>query len=302
MPLLLAMDVLQYGSRPIITCRFPMGGRTVAVEFSRSRSADGREPGFAVTIRDVTEECEFSSHVMATEKMTALGELAAAMAHEINSPLGGVMESVRIIRKNAGNWDKIERFLPLVQQGLEQIAATVKQMLRLASPQEAPRSPLVLEEVIAQCVDFLQYRRGDTRAELVMDLGTRRTVVTASGHMLSQVLLNLINNAFDAVAGRPGGTVTVRSALLPGSAEVAVEVADNGPGVPPHLRARIFEPFFTTKPSGKGTGLGLSISARIAARHGGRIIVSDNEGGGAVFSLVLPLIGQEGKGNDVSAK
>jgi signal transduction histidine kinase len=120
--------------------------------------------------------------------------------------------------------------------------------------------------------------------------------------MLSQVLLNLINNAFDAVAGRPGGTVTVRSALLPGSAEVAVEVADNGPGVPPHLRARIFEPFFTTKPSGKGTGLGLSISARIAARHGGRIIVSDNEGGGAVFSLVLPLIGQEGKGNDVSAK
>jgi two-component system NtrC family sensor kinase len=292
MPLLLAMDVLRHGARPVLTGRFPLNGLNVCVEFSRSESADGRYRGLAALIRDTTEDDQFCSQMLRVEKMAVLGELAAAMAHEINSPLGGVMESLRIIQKNAGNWEKVERFLPLVHRGLEQIETTVKEMLKFAVPREEPRARVVLEDVVGQSVDFLSYRRNETRAELRLDLRTERTIVVADEHALGQVMINLVNNALDAVSGRPGGRVRVSTHLLPARGEVMVQVADNGPGVPPNLRARVFDPFFTTKPSGKGTGLGLSICARIAARHGGRIVISDAPGGGAVFSLILPLVGQ----------
>lgn len=292
MPLLIAMDVLKHGKRPLVAARLAMNGRMVMAEFSRTVSRDGGYEGLAVVMRDTTDECEFCGNLMRAERMTVLGELAAAMAHEINSPLGGIMESVRIIRKNMDKREKVERFLSLAQQGLEQIEATVKQMLRLATPQTAPMTSLVLEEVITQCVEFLHYRQAETPVDFKLDLTTERTMVNASSHSLSQVLINLINNAFDAAEGSPGASVTVRSEILPGSGEVMVQVIDNGPGIPPQLRSRIFEPFFTTRPSGKGTGLGLPISARIAARHGGRIIVSQSESWGAVFSLVLPVVSQ----------
>ena len=292
MPLLLALDVLKHGSRPVVTGRFPLNGLTVAAEFSRTTSAAGAYQGLAVLIRDTTESDGFRSQVERVDRMAVLGELAAAIAHEINSPLGGVMESVRIIRKNRGNWAKMERFLPLVERGLEQIEATVRQMLNFTSLREEARTDVVLEDVVRQSVDLLRCRQGEIGAELVLDLATRRTIVVADDHALSRLLINLINNALDAVAGRPAARVTVATRILPSSGEVAVQVRDNGPGVSPNLRARIFDPFFTTKASGKGSGLGLSIVARIAARHGGRIIVSEAAGGGAVFSLVLPLVGQ----------
>ncbi len=290
-PLLLALDLLRRGKRPTLTGRFPMNDRMVVVEFSRAESDTGKFEGAAAVIRDMTEDCEFCGHMISAERMTVIGELAAAMAHEINSPLSGVMESVRIIRKNEDNWPKVRKFLPLVQQGLEQIAATVRQMLKFAIPHEPVRTKLVLEDLINHCAEFLGYRQHETGAELRLNLHTEHTEVIASAQALSQVLINLTNNAFDAVEGIDGAFVEVRSEFLPESGEVMVQVVDNGPGVPPNLRARIFEPFFTTKPSGKGTGLGLSICTRLTARKGGRIIVSDAEGGGAVFTLVLPVVG-----------
>jgi PAS domain S-box-containing protein len=300
MPLLLAIDLLRHCKRRVVTARFPVDDRMLVVEFSRAVSDSGQYAGVAALVRDMTEECEFCGHLMRVERMTLLGELAAAMAHEINSPLGGVMESVRIISKEGARGEKTRRFLPLVQQGLEQIASTVRQMLEFATPHEPEMTRVVLEDVIRQCADFLGYRRKESGAELRLDLKTGRTTVTASAQMISQVFINLINNAFDAVAGRDGAIVEIRSRLLPERGEVTVSVVDSGPGVPSKLRARVFEPFFTTKPSGKGTGLGLSISARIASRHGGRILVADNEGGGAVFSLVLPVTGRSEERPEVS--
>ena len=294
-PLLLAAEVLRHGSRAVVTGRFALHGANVCVEFSRSLDEAGRYAGLAALIRDTSEDDQFSSHMLRVERMAVLGELAAAMAHEINSPLSGVMESVRIIQKNLDHPDKVERFLPLVQRGLGQIEATVRQMLEFTTPQEERRASIVLEDLVRQSVEFLRYRQAETKADLQLDLRTQRTIVVADGHALSQSLINLVNNALDAVTGRPGAHVRVATDLLPQSGEVMVQVLDNGPGVPTHLRARIFDPFFTTKPSGKGTGLGLSISARIAARHGGRIVLSDADGGGAVFSLVLPLVGRKGE-------
>ncbi len=296
-PLLLAMDLLSHGKRPVSTGRFQVGERMLVSEFSRLEDRRGRYAGLIALSRDMTEECEFCGHMVRTERMAVLGELAAAMAHEINSPLGGVMESVRIIEKNEGNWQKISRFLPLVKRGLDQIATTVRQMLKFASPQEAPRMPMVLDDMVSQCVDFVGYRQEETGARLVLDLASDRTVVNVSASV-TQVLINLINNAFDAVAGRPEANVTVKTELVSAAAEVMVRVIDNGPGIPAHLRARIFEPFFTTKASGRGTGLGLSISARIAAKNGGRILVGDAPGGGAVMTLILPVASGAGKGKE----
>jgi len=300
MPLLLAVDVLAHAERPVITGRFQVNARMVVSEFSRLEDDAGGYAGVVALTRDTTDECEFCGHMVRTERMAVLGELAAALAHEINSPLGGVMESVRIIQRNKDDAEKIERFLPLARKGLEQIAATVKQMLKFAAPQEAPHRPIVLEDVVKQCADFLSYRQAESGAELDLDLATGRTVVYVSAS-ITQVLINLVNNAFDAVMEKERGFIRVRTEFLPASAEVMVQVIDNGPGIPPHLRARIFEPFFTTKASGRGTGLGLSVSARIAARNGGRIVVSDAAGGGAVMSLILPVGGAGPESEDVES-
>jgi C4-dicarboxylate-specific signal transduction histidine kinase len=270
----------------------------MSAEFSRSQSDGDEYVGLAVLIRDTTEEDEFCSHMLRIERLAVLGELASAMAHEINSPLGGVMESLRIIQKNLGNAEKTDRFLSLAHRGLEQIRATVGQMLTFATPAEEPCKRLVLETVVEQCVDFLRCREGELNVELDLKLCTEQTQVVVDEHALCQALINIINNGLDAVAGRPGGRVEVTTRLLPATGEVVVRVSDNGPGVPSNLRARVFDPFFTTKPSGKGTGLGLSISARIASRHGGRIVLSDSAEGGAAFALVLPLLGRLEEGRD----
>jgi C4-dicarboxylate-specific signal transduction histidine kinase len=104
---------------------------------------------------------------------------------------------------------------------------------------------------------------------------------------VNQIFLNLLTNAMQAVAGRQPAAIHVRTRVVQGGVEIAIE--DTGPGVPAALRTRIFDPFFTTKPAGHGTGLGLSISAQIAARHGGTLVVEDAEEGGARFVLRLPL-------------
>ena len=284
---ILAIDALRYGQSPQLQGRFDLHSTRIAAHYSRATNKNDDYLGTAVLLEDRADHPPSSGHMMRAEKMAILGELAAAVAHEINSPLAGIMESVRIIRDNPENWEKINRFLPLIMQGLKRIQASVQRVLAFGRPAPVQRQPVRLADVVFQSIEFLRPRTRQQHAQISSAIEAPEVQVYADTHALSQVIINLLNNALDSLVGRADGRVELTLALQDENT-VLLSVADNGPGVPEHLREKIFDPFFTTKADGKGTGLGLSVSANIIAENRGQISVSPRPGGGTIFNVTLP--------------
>ena len=284
---ILAIDALRNGSESQLTGRCDLQGAELSVYFSRSVGNSGDYVGTAVLLEDPYQGPDSAGHMIRAEKMVILGELAAAVAHEINNPLGGIMESVRIIRDNPGNWEKINRFLPLIMQGLERIQASVQRVLAFGQRAPAKRQPVRLADVVFQSIEFLRPRARQQQAQINSSIETPDAWVYADSHALSQTIINLLNNALDSLVGRRDGRIDLMMALQDDQT-VLLSIADNGCGVPEHLREKIFDPFFTTKTDGKGTGLGLSISANIIAEHRGTISLKSRPGGGTIFTVTLP--------------
>ncbi len=284
---ILAIDALRHSEKPLLQGRFDLRGSGIAAHYSRATNQHGDYLGSAVLLEDQAEHPASLGHMMRAEKMAILGELAAAVAHEINSPLAGIMESVRIIRDNPGNWEKINRFLPLIMQGLERIQSSVQRVLTFGRPAPAQRQPIRLANVVFQSIEFLRPRARQQQAQISSSIEAPDVQIYADSHALSQVIINLLNNALDSLIGRADGRVELTLALQD-ERTLLLSIADNGHGVPEHLREKIFDPFFTTKADGKGTGLGLSVSANIIAEYSGQISVSARAGGGTIFKVTLP--------------
>lgn len=273
--------------RPWWERRVRHNGRPIVVRLTRMERNPGEANGAVVWIQPETEEQDFLRHAHQAEKMVALGELAAAVAHEINSPLSGILECMRIVDASKDRAATFEQFGGLMRRGLEQIHRTVERILSFSRTAPGGRKRVALDEVLSSVVELMQLR---ARAEGV-DLrtaGLSRCELVVDVDGMGQVLMNLINNALDAVQGAALRQVTV-GISAPTAEEVCLYVEDSGRGIEPHLIERIFDPFFTSKPTGQGTGLGLSVSANIVRAHGGRIVVSPRHGGGTIFEVKLPV-------------
>jgi signal transduction histidine kinase len=219
------------------------------------------------------------------ERLTTLGQLAAGIAHEINNPLEGMANYLALAREElaAGRAEAAAARLDGVQVGLERAAAIVRQVLAHAEPGQAARTPVDVNGVVREAVDFIRSRREFGRVAFGLELAEAPLLALASPTMIGQVASNLVINACEAQPG--GGEVLVRSAR--DGDRVVIDVADRGPGIPESDRERVFEPFFSTKSS---TGLGLSVCHAIARQHDGELTVRAREGGGAVFRLTLPAV------------
>jgi signal transduction histidine kinase len=219
------------------------------------------------------------------ERLTSLGRLAAGLAHEINNPLEGMANYLRLTRDalERGDVEAARRRLDGVRQGLDRCALVVRQSLAHADPARAPKGPLDLNTVLAETTEFVRSRPEFATVRFDVHLSEAPLPVEGSAGMLGQVALNLMVNACEAQPA--GGEVAVTSRREAGRA--VAEVADRGPGIAEAERARIFEPFFSTKNS---TGLGLSICHSIVSQHGGVLEVVPREGGGSVFRISLPLL------------
>jgi two-component system, NtrC family, sensor kinase len=217
------------------------------------------------------------------ERLTTAGRLAAGIAHEINNPLEGMANYLSLARGalERGDVESARRRLESVRQGLERAALVVRQVLAHADPAKAPRTPLDLNRVLAEAIEFVRSRPEFAAVRFESALAQAPLMVEGNPIMLGQVALNLIVNACEAQPG--GGEVRVSSRGADGTAEA--EVADRGPGIAAADRERIFEPFFSTKNS---TGLGLSICHAIVRHHGGRLEALARPEGGTVFRLTLP--------------
>jgi two-component system NtrC family sensor kinase len=258
--------VVTFRDRAWLMRAFPFGGDALVLVY-----------------KDVTQEREVTRRRFQTEKMSALGQLAGGVAHEINNPLGGILAFAQIMAQDPRTAEDQES-LRLISDAAMRAKRIVESLLRFSRvPKEHERGPVDLARVVDEALLILQPNLRVGKLEVVRDLQPARVVGNAN--QLQQVVVNLIVNASQAVSGK--GRIAIHTGPgAPGRA--VVSVADDGPGVPADLAERIFEPFFTTKPEGQGTGLGLSICYRIAEEHGGTIRLETPPGGGARFVVDLP--------------
>ena len=259
--------------------------RSVLVSVSPLRNEQGVPVGVLGIARDITERKTLEAQVRDAERLASIGQLAAGVAHEINNPLGGILNCLYNLRKGTLTPGRAEEYTHFMEDGLRRVQKIVRQLLDF-SQQHKPelRSTDVntlVERVLVLTNHTITAKQLTLHRECEPDLQT----LMVDPHMIEQVLMNLVLNAVQAT--QEGGTITIRTRQQEGVCEIDVE--DTGCGIPPEVRSNIFDPFFTTKRTGEGTGLGLSVSLGIVERHGGEMLVESEIDKGTKFTVRLPV-------------
>jgi signal transduction histidine kinase len=220
-----------------------------------------------------------------SEKLAALGQLAAAIAHEVRNPLAVVRSAAQGLGETLPADDaEAHRAAAFIVDEVDRLAGVARSLLDFARPVALEKQPTALPAVIDRAVTLAGHHLAAKRVQLQRDDAPALPMVHADGDLVCQVLVGLLGNAAAAIPA--GGRIVVSTRASNGSVEVAV--ADDGPGIPPEDRSKVFEPFFTTRPD--GTGLGLAVARQIVEAHGGRIDVGgDGAGGGARVTVRLPV-------------
>lgn len=259
--------------------------RTVMVSVSPLVGVEGGILGVLGIARDMTETKKLERQILSSEKLASVGKLAAGVAHEINNPLGGILNCLYNLRKGTLSAARQEEYLVSMEDGLRRVQKIVRQLLDFSQQHEPELSPAGINHIVEQVLVLTTHLFGPNRIVLETDLGRELPDLMVDRHMIEQVLMNLILNAIQAM--KTGGVLTLRTAVVEGMCQV--EVKDTGCGIPTSVLPKIFDPFFTTKGEGEGTGLGLSVSLGIVERHGGKILVESEVGRGTTFTLCLPV-------------
>jgi two-component system NtrC family sensor kinase len=232
---------------------------------------------------------------MQSSKMAALGKMAAGIAHEINNPLAVIGEKAGWLKdllreEDLGTSPNFEEFADAVNKievHVNRAKKITHRLLGFARRMEPVQERVNLNDILDDTIGFLEndarYRNIDIQTDFFEGLPS----TTSDSSQLQQVFLNILNNAIDAIG--KDGEITVKTSHLAKINNLAVEISDNGPGIPKEMVDKIFDPFFTTKTVGKGTGLGLSISYSIIDKLGGRMMVASEQGKGTTFTIYLPI-------------
>jgi signal transduction histidine kinase len=259
--------------------------REVMVSVSPLHDPDDGILGVLGIARDITETKKLEQQIRNSEKLASVGKLAAGVAHEINNPLGGILNCLYNLRKGTVSAAREEEYLISMEDGLRRVQKIVRQLLDFSQQHEPELSATDINSVIERVLVLTNHMFTANGIRLVKDLGPMITSLMVDRHMIEQVLMNLILNAVQAT--KCNGSITIRTYVNDGGC--ALEVEDTGCGIPTTVLPRIFDPFFTTKGTGEGTGLGLSVSLGIIERHGGHISVESEVGKGTIFTVQLPL-------------
>ena len=232
------------------------------------------------------DNARLSAELVHAEKLSAVGELASGVAHEINNPLTTILGLSQLLLGRPDVTLAVRERVALVADEASRAARIVQNLLLFARHYPPERRPCSLVDVVHRVLELKAYQLEQDKVRVTTELADCPTV-WADENQMQQVLLNLVQNAHQAMARQAGDRLlTVR--LRPREGRVAIEVLDTGPGIPPHILGRIFDPFFTTKPPGEGSGLGLSVSYGIVGQHGGRLYAENRPEGGAMFVVELP--------------
>ncbi|MBM4439966.1 MAG: PAS domain S-box protein [Candidatus Rokubacteria bacterium] len=271
-------------------------GLPVEVSTAPLKGAEGKDLGVVAVLRDLTLMRELEGRLRRSDRLAALGSLAAGLAHEIKNPLTSVLTFSRHLERRYDDAHFRDRFHRVVPRELERINAIIERLLELARPAPASFTRMALAPLIDRALDLFANEIESQQVRVVRDYVRDVPPVAAHEESLYRALINLIGNALDAMEhggmlrvrlawAAPTDGVRTRAALL--RRQVVVEVGDTGPGIRPEDAERVFTPFFTTKE--RGTGLGLAVTHKIVEDHGGVIDFHSVVGTGTTFRIVLPL-------------
>jgi PAS domain S-box-containing protein len=260
------------------------------------KGADGQDLGVVAALRDLTAVRALEEQLRRSDRLAAIGTLAAGLAHEIKNPLTSLLTFSRYLPRRFADERFRQRFQSVVPRELERINGIVNGLLRLARPTRLSLAPVGLPELLEPALELYAEQLEAKRITVVREYAPDVPRIQADREHLYQALVNLVANALDAMG--EGGTLTLRTGWTDAEAALAsggkrrephvrIEVGDTGSGIVPAQALEVFNPFFTTKPA--GTGLGLALVHKIVEDHGGAVTFRSTPGSGTTFAIVLPL-------------
>jgi PAS domain S-box-containing protein len=254
------------------------------------RDRRGRLRAFVEIACDIRSCPQLVCKLQQAEKMSGIGQLAAGVAHQLNTPLGSALLRAQMLEEDLHHPEQVED-LRFIQRQLQYGKEIVESLLRFSRPSGERKRAESLNVILQGVLSMLPPTLRGAKVQVALEVAaTEGALVYVARNELEQVFFNLCSNALDAMP--QGGTLTLATRRR-GERWVEVRVADTGIGIPPARLPRIFEPFYTTKEPGKGTGLGLAICRRIVEEAGGSIEVASTPGWGTTFTVRLPLVGLE---------
>ena len=263
------------------------GGSVIPLEVIATQfmEDDDRSPGYIVLFRDLTEIQHLRQEIDRSRRLASIGRLAAGVAHEIRNPLSSIKGFATYFRERYRDVPEDEKTADIMVQEVDRLNRVISQLLEFARPMNIQLQSVALIPFIQRSLTMVASQASDRNITIVSDLPPEGANLSIDPDRISQVLLNLYLNAFDAMEG--GGTLSVKLAVHD-EKRVKIEISDTGHGIEAKDMEKIFDPYFTTKSS--GTGLGLAIVHRIVEAHGGEIRVQSETGQGTTVSVILPTL------------
>jgi signal transduction histidine kinase len=273
-------------------------GRVIGYTLSLVKDDDGRPSGAVLFFKDLTQVEQLEERERLRDRLASLGEMAAGVAHELKNPLAGIEVMAGLLRRRVSDSPDARSLLADIISEAKLANAIVVEMLEFVRPVRLQVERTDITDVLTQAVTLAESKATRGSIEVTVHVAPDLPMIDGDHHQLSQVFINLVANAFEALEGKGHITITaVTGAIEPDPAfasdttastpTVVVDVGDDGPGVPEDLADRIFNPFFTTKP--QGSGLGLAIVRKIVDAHDGRIDLSSGPQSGTRFRVTLPV-------------
>jgi two-component system NtrC family sensor kinase len=262
--------------------------RRLRCHFSPLFDESGKIEGVVISGRDITEVKRLEEQLIQAEKLAAMGQMLAGVAHELNNPLTAILGASELVRDRPGIDENTKRQLEMTHRQARRAARIVQNLLEFSRPAAPQKKALDLNAVVDRTLQLHEHslRRNSIEVDFRPSPGLPPTVGDAN--QLIQVFLNLVSNAEQAIReNRPSGRIQIR--LGQNGSRIFAAVQDDGPGIKPEVLPKIFDPFFTTKRPGGGTGLGLSICMSIVREHGGDVEVENAPSGGATFTIFMPV-------------
>jgi PAS domain S-box-containing protein len=283
---------VNFGRKKFGTCEYgarhrDASWRTMRAAASPLFDAEGRVSGVIVSVRDITVEKKLEQQIIQSERLAAMGQMIGGFAHELNNPLTSILGMTELLQEDPAT-EPIRKQLNTLQQQGRRAADIVQNLMYFSRPPAAGRSPINLSEMMQRTLALHSYSL--RKNNITVDFLPEESLPWVNGdpHQLMQVFLNLILNAEQAIREvRDRGTLRVR--LGSDGDSVTASLLDDGPGIAPEILPNIFDPFYTTRRPGRGTGLGLSVCRAILREHGGNVEAASGPGGGAVFTVTLPV-------------
>jgi PAS domain S-box-containing protein len=261
--------------------------RTMRATASQLFDAENNLSGVIISVRDITVEKKLEEQIIQSERLAAMGQMLGGFAHELNNPLTTLLGMSELLKDGEANESRAKQ-LGMLHQQARRATEIVQNLMYFSRPTAPGKAQVEIGELVDRTLHLQAYalRKANVTVDCLKTDGLPQ--VSADPHQLMQVFLNLILNAEQAIREiREKGTLRIRTGKT--DTTVWASFQDDGPGISPDILPNIFDPFYTTKRPGRGTGLGLSICKAVLKEHGGNIEATSVPGGGAIFTVSLPI-------------